>query len=98
LPQTRLPLLALIRARSKFDLQFANVHLRNHDFDVDRLAGTYTDPNTGAVVDHYSTKRFVTQPVQHVEYVAQENISYVQQMVPEVTSFRLPTNQKNISH
>ncbi len=50
-----------------------------------RLSGTYTDPATGAIVDHYSTKRLVSQPVQHVEYVAQENISYVQHLVPEVT-------------
>ncbi len=49
-----------------------------------RLAGTYTDPVTGAIVDHYSTKRLVSQPVQQVEYVAQENISYVQHLVPEV--------------
>jgi hypothetical protein len=52
----------------------------------DRLKGTFTDPASGAVVDHYSTVRLVSQPVQHVEYVAQENIHYVQHLVPEVMS------------
>jgi hypothetical protein len=52
--------------------------------DFDRLKGTFTDPTSGAVVDHYSTVRLIAQPVQRMEYVAQENISYIQQLVPEV--------------
>jgi hypothetical protein len=52
---------------------------------VNRLKGTFTDPASGAVVDHYSTVRLVSRPVQSVEYVAQENISYIQRLVPEVT-------------
>jgi hypothetical protein len=55
-----------------------------------QLAGTYTDPVTGAIVDHYSTKRLVSQPVQQVEYVAQENISYVQHLVPETQTIQVP--------
>ncbi len=49
------------------------------------FVGTTTDPNTGAVVDQYAIRKQYSQPVQHVQHVTQEQISYVQQMVPEVT-------------
>jgi hypothetical protein len=48
------------------------------------FVGTTTDPNTGAVVDQYAIRKQYSQPVQHVQHVTQEQISYVQQMVPEV--------------
>ena len=49
-----------------------------------RHVGTHTDPTTGAVVDQYAIRKQFSQPVQHVQHVTQEQISYVQQLVPEV--------------